>query len=81
MPDTFIAILRGINVSGQKKIKMADLRQLLNTLGLQDLTTYIQSGNLVFMAEQSAEVLTQSIQKSILDYFGFQVPTLVFPSK
>ncbi len=49
--QTYIALLRGINVSGQKKIKMADLRAGLETLSFSDITTYIQSGNIVFKSD------------------------------
>jgi len=50
---TYIALLRGINVSGHNKIKMAELKQLFTDLGFSDVTTYIQSGNVVFQSEQS----------------------------
>ncbi|MCB0506544.1 MAG: DUF1697 domain-containing protein, partial [Cyclobacteriaceae bacterium] len=46
--QTYIAILRGINVSGQKLIKMDKLREALASLGFSNLATYIQSGNVVF---------------------------------
>ena len=52
---TFISILRGINVSGQKKILMADLKALYETLNFKNVQTYIQSGNVVF---ESAKELT-----------------------
>ena len=44
----YISILRGINVSGQKKIRMANLKTLYELLGFQNVVTYIQSGNVVF---------------------------------
>ncbi|WP_306012424.1 MULTISPECIES: DUF1697 domain-containing protein [unclassified Allomuricauda] len=78
MADTFIALLRGINVSGQKKIKMAELRAVLEDAGLQNVTTYIQSGNLVFDSEESqTKTLQELINSTILKHFGFEVPTLV----
>ena len=74
----FIALLRGINVSGQKKIKMADLRSMLQTLPIKKVETYIQSGNIVFGSEEvSTEVLAASIKKSISEKFGLDVPILV----
>lgn len=45
---TYISILRGINVGGQKKILMADLKKLYESLGFNDIQTYIQSGNVIF---------------------------------
>ena len=48
----YIALLRGINVSGQKKILMADLRALFESLDLLNVQTYIQSGNVLFHSEK-----------------------------
>lgn len=53
-PKTFIALLRGINVSGQNKIPMPELRSLCAELGWREVQSYIQSGNLVFKAESTA---------------------------
>ncbi len=44
----YIALLRGINVGGHKIIKMADLKQAFESIGLKQVKTYIQSGNIVF---------------------------------
>ena len=49
---TYISMLRGINVSGQKKIRMADLKNLYESLGLVEVQTYVQSGNVVFISEE-----------------------------
>lgn len=49
---TFISILRGINVSGQKKVLMTDLKALYESLGFQEVTTYIQSGNVIFKTDE-----------------------------
>ncbi len=76
--QTYIALLRGINVSGQKKIKMADLRACLETLPFSDITTYIQSGNIVFKsAILSVAKLEKQIHELILKDFGFEVPVLI----
>lgn len=75
---TYIAILRGINVSGQKKIKMADLRALLDELGFKEVQTYIQSGNIVFQYPETSEnSLEKMIEENIQAHYDFQVPTLV----
>ncbi|MGX1928518.1 DUF1697 domain-containing protein [Flagellimonas sp. 2504JD4-2] len=75
---SFIAFLRGINVSGQKKIKMVELKQVLEDGGLQNVVTYIQSGNLVFESDETdIGKLEITINKTILDAFGFDVPILV----
>lgn len=73
---TYIALLRGINVSGQKKILMVDLRALLESIGFKEVRTYIQSGNVVFLAEE-ASGLAAAISKAIFEKFGWEVPVLV----
>lgn len=72
--ETCIALLRGINVSGQKQIKMADLKILFEALGFQSVQTYIQSGNVVFRA---AEASAEAISAAILDRYGFEVAVLL----
>jgi uncharacterized protein (DUF1697 family) len=75
---TYIAMLRGINVSGQKIIKMERLRASFENLGFTDVKTYVQSGNVVFKAAKiSADGLAKKIAKMILDDFGFEVSILV----
>lgn len=75
---TYIALLRGINVSGQKKIKMADLKRTLENSGLQNVKTYIQSGNIVFDSEiAKTDMLQDKIHNAILNDFAFEVPVLV----
>lgn len=74
----YITMLRGINVSGQKLIKMERLRASLVELGFGEVRTYIQSGNVVFKAtKQSSDGLAKKIAGKILDDFGFPVPVLV----
>ncbi len=75
---TYIVFLRGINVSGQKKIKMADLRTMLEKLDFQKVETYIQSGNIVLKSRLSnGEEVAETIKTGISDSFGFDVPVLV----
>ncbi|MEM6261792.1 MAG: DUF1697 domain-containing protein [Bacteroidota bacterium] len=76
--ETYIALLRGINVGGQKKIKMAELREQLQVLGFTNLKTYIQSGNIVFQSHTAPKAeLANSIHQQIKQDYGFEVPTLV----
>lgn len=76
--QTYIALLRGINVSGQKKIKMADLREHLEELNFQDIQTYIQSGNIVFKSEKtSLKNLETLIKDKIQEKYDFEVPVVV----
>lgn len=74
----YVTILRGINVSGQKKIKMADLSALYQSLGYANVRTYIQSGNVVFGAPAGkAEKIAGDIEQGIYKAFGFEVPVIV----
>ncbi len=75
---TFAAFLRGINVGGHRKIKMADLRRELLEMGLVQVQTYVQSGNIVFASdEEDPRKLEGMISEMILDRFGHEVPVLV----
>ncbi|MEQ6855827.1 DUF1697 domain-containing protein [Lysinibacillus capsici] len=65
----YVALLRGINVGGHNKLKMAELRDALQPLGLQNIRTYIQSGNILFESSESAELLQQQIQETIQTTF------------
>ena len=73
----YIALLRGINISGQKIIKMADLRTILSAAGLNNVQTYIQSGNVLFESNDKPAQLTQCIIDTIEQHYGFIVPTII----
>ena len=72
----FLSILRGINVSGQKKVPMAELKSLYEELNLKNITTYIQSGNVIFK-NQNAKDLSQKIEKKIFEKYNFNVPVII----
>lgn len=79
---TYISLLRGINVSGQKKILMADLKALYEKIGFKNVQTYIQSGNVVFESEETnPKKLEQLIFDSIKKQYGFEVPNLILSPK
>lgn len=73
---THIALLRGINVGGHKKLKMADLKLMMEDLGFQNVITYIQSGNVVFSAKEE-KGLSKKISNEIKEKYGWEVPVLV----
>ncbi|EFU39748.1 hypothetical protein PVOR_20659 [Paenibacillus vortex V453] len=73
----YIALLRGINVGGHHKIKMADLRKMLEGMGLTHVQTYIQSGNVLFQSAESKAALRAKMEQGILEVFGFPVPVLL----
>lgn len=74
----YISILRGINVSGQKSIRMADLKALYESLGFKAVQTYIQSGNVLFETSKGdGQALAAKIEKAIAKQYGFEVPVLL----
>lgn len=77
--QTFISILRGINVSGQKKILMADLKKLYESLKFNEVKTYIQSGNVVFKSDSKISdiQLARKIEKAISTKYKFEVPVII----
>lgn len=77
----YVALLRGINVGGAHKVPMADLRRVFEQLGHRDVTTYIQSGNVVFDDGTGDPVrLVESLEAAIADEFGFEVPVVARPA-
>lgn len=68
----YVAMLRGINVGGHKRIKMEKLRSSFEAMGFESVKTYIQSGNVVFKSRKTApSVLSKRIEEKILSDFGF----------
>lgn len=75
---THLALLRGINVSGHNMIKMEALKTTLEAIGFQNVTTYIQSGNVfVDTEEESASKVGFMIKQEIFKVFGYEVPVIV----
>ena len=78
----YVAMLRGINVTGHNSIKMEQLRGLCDRLSFRKVETYAQSGNIVFQAKaENPAFLSKRISESILDSFGFEAPVIVRTSK
>ena len=78
--ETYISLLRGINVGG-KMIRMDALREVCAKIGLEDIRTYIQSGNIIFRYKKTPEkklngILNEAIKKA----FGYDVPVLTLTS-
>ncbi len=82
MLQSMVAMLRGVNVGGKNKVKMAALCEALEASGLNNIRTYIQSGNLVFEpnGRSSLELVTE-IQATLQSRFGLEVPVIVRSSK
>lgn len=75
---TYISLLRGINLGAHYKIKMPDLTVLYESLGLTNVQTYVQSGNVVFTSEETDRArLEETIKAKIEEVYGYNVPVLV----
>ncbi len=73
----YVSMLRGINVGGNKRIKMDQLRPSFEALGCENVKTYIQSGNVIFKTGKvSTVILSKRIEKRIVDDFGFAVSVI-----
>jgi len=79
---TYIALLRGINVGGNKIIKMQELKSMFQSLQFGNVRTYIQSGNVVFESmEVSSSRIGEVIEKEIKATFGFDVSVMIRTSE
>lgn len=78
--EPHVALLRGINVGGHKMIPMAELRAALESAGMSDVRTYIQSGNVVFCPADAAAGeadLVDAVRSVVGDRFDLDVPVVV----
>lgn len=79
---TYVALLRGINVGGHKRMPMKQLSKALEGAGLSDVQTLLQSGNLVIKSPQrSASAVEKRVHDAIREEFGFDVSVLVRTAK
>jgi uncharacterized protein (DUF1697 family) len=75
---TFAALLRGINVGGKNRVPMAELRAALESLGLEDVVTYIQSGNVVFKSPARSEgAVAADLERQVTKVFGVKAAVLL----
>src|SRR5215470_12172982 len=74
---TSVALLRAVNVGGHNKIKMAELKRLFEELGYGQVETYIQSGNVLFTAEDAEQLVRQRLEREIEATFGFPVTVVL----
>jgi uncharacterized protein (DUF1697 family) len=68
-----VVLLRGINLGSRRRIAMPELRQLFEDSGFEDVTTYVQSGNVVLRSERGPEDLEREAERLIEERFGFEV--------
>ncbi|MEI5990664.1 hypothetical protein A5881_002169 [Enterococcus termitis] len=80
--NRYISLLRGINVSGKNKIPMPQLKVIFEELGFSSVSTYINSGNVLFnSARADKEELVTEIKKAIQDIFQLEIPVVVVTSE
>lgn len=76
--NRYIALLRGINISGRNIISMSDLKFKLVESGFEDIVTYLNSGNIVFSADECTEIiLADRIRGMIQEQFELDIPVFV----
>lgn len=74
----YVALLRGINVGGNSKVEMKRLKEVFESLGHTNVSTYINSGNVIFESpEQNDETLVKKLEKAIEKEFGFNIKVVV----
>ena len=73
----YVALFRGINVGGSHRVAMAELRALFEGAGLEGVSTYIQSGNVVFNSERDEADLASALAAVLRDRFGFEIPVVI----
>ncbi len=78
----YIALLRGINVGGNNKVEMPKLKQAFEKMGFTDVSTYINTGNVIFKTKKkNTESVIIDIEKSLKKSFGFEIRTIIRDSK
>jgi uncharacterized protein (DUF1697 family) len=79
---TYVALLRGVNLGARNKVSMADLRTLIESLGAEDVQTYVQSGNVVFKSRvRSAAKLAGDIEQRIGRELGLEIRVVLRTDK
>lgn len=71
----YVALLRGINVGGKKRVEMARLRESFERMGFSDVQTYINSGNVIFRHDRAPD--ESAIEKALESEFGFAIKVVV----
>ncbi|HSX44077.1 MAG TPA: DUF1697 domain-containing protein [Candidatus Saccharimonadales bacterium] len=74
---TYVALLRGINVGGKAKVEMPRLKTTFERIGLEQVSTYINSGNVIFRSEEDPKKLVVKIETEIKKNFGLVVPVVI----
>jgi uncharacterized protein (DUF1697 family) len=76
-----VALLRGINLAKRHRVAMADLRELLDGMGYENVRTHLQSGNVILDSSEKAADVERTMAKALEDRFGFAIPVIVRTAK
>jgi uncharacterized protein (DUF1697 family) len=76
-PKRQIALLRGINLASRRRISMAELRELVNGLGYQDVRTHLQSGNVVLTSAEAPSTVQRKLERELERSLGMDVQVVV----
>jgi uncharacterized protein (DUF1697 family) len=74
---SYVALLRGVNLVGKSTLKMADLKDIAEKLGLRSVRTYIASGNLLFVSDEPEEELRRMLEKELQSHMGKDVRVML----
>jgi len=74
---TYFAFLKGVNVSGHRIIKMAELKAMFEAMGFKNVRTFIQSGNVVFESQAKADALKKKIETGLAKSLGYNVNVII----
>lgn len=78
MTNKYIILLRGVNIGGKNKVSMPKLKSIFEDAGFKNVSTYINSGNIIFSSDISdREILTLKCKELIVDKFGLDIPLIV----
>ena len=78
----YIALLRGVNISGKNKVPMAELKKCFETLGFTEVKPWLNSGNVVFSCDEAdTAALTDRIERMIQREFSLSIPVLIIPQE
>ncbi|MBM7710474.1 DUF1697 domain-containing protein [Enterococcus xiangfangensis] len=72
----YLALFRGINVGGKNTVKMKELKELFSELGFTDVSSYIQSGNILFTTDKNISEFSKEVADAFTHRFGFSVPIM-----
>ena len=78
----YIALLRGINVSGKNKVPMAELKKCYESLGVMEVKTYLNSGNVIFSsADKNVTALIDQVERMMQRELGLDIPVFIIPQE